>query len=286
MTSQDVRLLFALFGQPYEQDSLVSGKLASDVVMDFTHMEVTALSGEVDGNKFSGELLVSFSGAPLEVKGNLNLDSMSFPWLARFYTGSRELADNETWSQEPFDFADFEIFSGQVDFESDQLVISPELILSNTEFSLIAVPTRISVEGFTGRLVGGNLTGSAEIGVSDSRAVFKTGFKLEGGSIKELFDSDGARAVATGGFTLNGALDGAGRSWLGIISSLKGSGSYEVLSGEVSELDPTAFARIVESADQNLDLADEKIHNAFAGYLEAGSFSFEGLLANFLPPMG
>ncbi len=287
ITSEDGRPVIALLGQEFEKNREQPFSLRSNLLLDFEHMEISDLSGEIDGNRFSGNVKAGLSASPISLGGDLQISNMSLPWLINLFVGPLNM-DVPDWPRQPFDLEDFEKFSGQLGFEIHELSFFSGTELQDARFQINARPGMISLDAFEGALAGGVLTGNATFQVEEGGALFSTMFNLQNGLLEQvLFSKEGGEEDgAKGEFTLNGEMGGSGRSWRGIVSSLNGGGVYNVAPGTIRELDPAAFGRIIEAADGEMDLTDENVRQAFDGFLKSGPFVFSQSSGEFTVTAG
>lgn len=201
------------------------------------------------------------------------------------------------WSAYPLDWSGLSDFSGTLILKPSRLEFS-DLVLSDATLNLTIADGIMTANPVTGTLAGGRLTLAAKIsgGKDDLGAAKEASLDLlisaENFSIEEASQALFNKTLGKGRGDLNLSVAGKGRSWLGLVSSLEGTGSVTLEDGVLTGFDIALFNERVgalTSLDDVADLERETLDEGvtpfrqIAGTLlvETGAFSFAPTILDF-----
>ncbi|MBV1886345.1 MAG: AsmA family protein [Parvibaculaceae bacterium] len=256
-------------------------------LLEMAHLEVL-----VGSFRASGDLsIVPEEGGGHQIGGTLEFGRLSLNPLIWPTQSNRDAAQGfGLWSAHPLDWSGLAGISGALVLKPSRLEFA-DLALSDATLNLTIEDGLITANPVTGTLAGGRMTLAAKIGggVDASGAAKEATLDLlistENFSIEEASQALFDKTLGQGRGGLNLSVAGKGRSWLGLVSSLVGTGSVTLEEGVLSGFDIALFnERVGEltSLDGVADLERETLGEGatpfgqIAGTLsvDAGAFSF------------
>ena len=285
--SGDVRPLLRRFGAPGKDNQLpLPAGLSARVDRQGTRWRLSAIDGRAGSETFTGELELNLppdAGSPRRVGGRLDFDSLELAWVLAALLGEESGgASAQTWPEGPFDLSATRLIEGGLTVSINRLALPGGATAGGARFDLAMEPGIVAVRDLRARLYGGEVV--ANLRISDSRrdrgAELNAEFSLKDAVVEQFAWAPRRTPVATGTLDVNAQISGHGRSWLGLISSLEGEGSFHARDGVLRGLDPDAFVEIVKAADAGIELAEDRVLDLFQGYLAAGALpydNFEGV---------
>ena len=225
--------------------------------------------------------------------GRLSLNPLIWPTQSDLETGQAF----GLWSAHPLDWSGLEGLSGTLVLKPSRLELA-DLTLSDATLNLTIADGLITANPVTGTLAGGRVTLAAKIGGgadalgAAKEATIDVLISAENFSIEDVSQALFDKSLGEGRGNLNLSVVGKGRSWLGLVSSLVGTGSVTLEEGELSGFDIAAFNERVgalTSLDGVADLESETLGQGatpfrqLAGTLsvEAGAFRFSPTVLDF-----
>ncbi|MBZ0216185.1 MAG: hypothetical protein K8F25_06520, partial [Fimbriimonadaceae bacterium] len=194
--SDDAGAILTLFGSPPTGNGATPAQVQSRILADLARLELAELSGDIDGNRISGNLKLGYSDDPNRVGGRLELDTFALPWLSGQLTGQEFFAVGEGWTTEPFDLETDRDLSGILELAVKRVEVSQDIHLNDVSFSLELENARAEINDFKGQLASGALTGQANIEFHEGSAALQADFRLHESRLQDvLATSDGSPAA-------------------------------------------------------------------------------------------
>lgn len=258
-------------------------------LLELANLEVLVGSFRASGD-FS---IVRGNAQPHQISGELEFGRVSLnPLIWPEQTDAPTGQGFGPWSAHPLDWSGLADFSGSLVLKPSRLEFS-DLALSEATLNLTIDDGVITANPVTGTLAGGRMTLAAKIagGTDDLGAPKEAGvdvlvstenFSVEAAS-QALFD----KALGKGRGDFNLSVSGKGRSWLGLVSSLEGTGSVTLENGHLSGFDIALFNERVgtlTALDGVADLEQETLGQGATPYTQlAGTMAVEAGVFNFTP---
>lgn len=248
-----------------------------------TQWRVARLDGTAAGRPISGTLALAFDGeAPPRLEAELATERLDLAWLLAVLAGERtRLGAGTGWPEAPFSFSATRRLAGRLDIAAQRVELPWGESARDARIALQVSPGVLAVDRFSARLYGGELTLRGEIAGQEGGARFSADGALRGADVASAAWAPHAGAVASGRLDVSARVSGTGRSWLGLVSSLDGEGSFAAADGEMRGLSVAAFARTIEAARKGLDLTEDTVLAAFSGYLAAGRLPYRRFVGEF-----
>ncbi|MCC0017041.1 MAG: AsmA family protein [Rhodobiaceae bacterium] len=227
-----------------------------------------------------GTLSMGKQGRAHRIDADLSGDSASLPAIldALFGAGrfARASQDGETaFSTQPFSISLPGRFEINADLKLDHLLVAPGLTLDQAGGELVLRGDGFRLDQVSGSAHGGTARGALSLGVQSGNLVMDGRLRLEGARLEELVWQRGGRAVASGALDADVTFSGNGRSFSAIMSSLAGEGAASVSKGSIAGLNPVAFDKIVNAADQGTQIDEARAEELLAAYLDQGALDFD-----------
>lgn len=245
--------------------------------------EFADITGHVGAREVAGALALQEGRDGTRLTGHVNTDSLDAGWLLERLLGPEALAEagEGLWPGGRFDLSLAQRLSGELRVSADELVLARGLKARHARFDLATGKGEVSLQNLSGEIFGGSAEGSLRLHRQTTGATMRARLALTGAALEEVLERGAARPAANGRFDASVQLAGEGRSLRALATSLGGEGSFSAIDGQIEDLDPRAFARLISAADAGLDLEQERVRAAFAGYLDAGALSFERIEGAF-----
>ncbi|MEJ8574315.1 AsmA-like C-terminal region-containing protein [Microbaculum marinum] len=234
-----------------------------------------------------GELTFDVGGAEKIVGGSLEADRMELAWLMETLLGPQatsfpEAGSGETaWPSDALAPIEKTDWRGRIGLTTPAFGLFGGLVLTEAQTAFTFDGTRMSLEDLRGNLFGGRMAGGIDLVDAGGVVDLSGRVDLADARLEDFVWHDNSRAVATGAVSAGMEFTGRGRSLAAIASSLSGTGSFRVENGVLRRFNPNAFDQIVSAADAGLELTEEKVREAFAGHLDAGSLRFQSMEGAF-----
>ncbi len=175
------------------------------------------------------------------------------------------------WADWPFRNAALSGLMLDVRVSAEKLVLAPGAVLSDARFTVKAEDEKLTLANASGDLYGGSLQGQLEAArtASGNLAVKAKVDVSDAGLANVLRDKKG-NALAHGALSLEGTVEGEGRSPGGIISVLKGKGAWSLSKSRLVGTDPGGFSQSIDNIN---DAA--KLEGLISSSLHQGEWRFE-----------
>lgn len=260
--------------------------LEGRVALEGSTLTVHSLGGAVGSNAvgFSGS--VDLDGAAGKVLGAVTLSRASLPWLAEQALGTRRgisdlitsgvLQTAAVWNSLPFAEPAIAGLDLDLSFDVGELMVDAETALEGASGRLRFAAGDLVLEGVQGTLFDGDLTLDAAFDNTGGEIVLDMRYGVVDAALgRAIADAQGA-ALVDGRLSVGGTLHAAGRSPLGLVSSLAGEGSFTLRAGALEGVDPEAFAAAFQLVAEPGDL-----DALMAEVLTRGAMPFDGLSGGF-----
>ncbi|HSM39661.1 MAG TPA: AsmA family protein, partial [Afifellaceae bacterium] len=251
-----------------------------EATIDGTRIELALTESFINDLPANGNISVDLS-SPVRVGGDLAVGSLSVPGLASALTGQQVEPSADGWSDTPFARAVPENLEVDIRLRSEELDLGAGPLARNGTFRFGLKGSSINIDQLKADWAGGRIEGELGLTAGELGLAMSLRGSLDSVALQDVIWHKDGRSVAMG--TLGGSfsLNGRGRSMSGIVSTLNGSGSFNVRDGVIRSINPTAFSSIVRAADTGLVLNPDRVRSVFEGYLDAGSLPFERASGSF-----
>ncbi len=259
--------------------------LSGPAWLDGRTLSLELAQATFDGDPVTGALEARL-GENIAVSGSLGLPAVSMPVLLSAATG-QSLEEAKDLSSERGFVAGIPSGLGlNLDIAASVLDLGLPRIARNADFRFTFGDGGVTIDGLRADFAGGKLRAAAAAVPQNGTMNFRLRAALDDARLEEIAWRAGDRAVAQGGLDLSFAVDGRGRAPAGIVSTLKGSGTFTVTNGLARSINPQAFGSIIRAADAGLKLDAEAVRKVFAGHLDAGTLAFERATGSFAVTSG
>lgn len=233
----------------------------------FSDIEAVAgtfrLSGALNWREGGAESLPHLSGA-VEVS-RLALD----PVL------SAGVAPGDVWPTAPLDWRALGAFTADVDFKADRMSLA-DIPVEEVESHIAVQEGVLSVSPFTGMFAESRMTLGARFEGGETEPALDLKLSIEQADMAQASALAFGAPAGQGRLALDMQLEGKGRSWLALVSSLSGSGKFAAEEGHLNGFDLAAFSSGLAALHEPDDFAVLKETT-----LEEGQTPFERVAAGF-----
>jgi hypothetical protein len=216
------------------------------------------LAFDIAGKEVTGRLTFATSGNHRSVEGRLKVGdtkvaTLLLPLLDQRLAGmsAAKAAVVDTtdmlWPDEPFDFALFDQFDGQVQVEAGRLALAERVSLSPAVLKIAVKNGRLET-ALEGTGMSGKWTGAASLERSGNSIVVTGMLHLADGSLDRMAIDSTGRPHLTGPVQASLTFHGQGSSPRDIVTSLQGSGTLDIGEAFLAHLSPDAALSAVERA--------------------------------------
>ena len=269
-------------------------EIAAGVSGTRERVDLTEILISVNDYRAQGTMSAQETAGDWRATGELVADAVVIPWLVSAVLGSGAFPDelpdkvfgDPAWPREAFGDFRFPGVRARIDIATPRLELAYDFGIDEASLVLAIDPQRIAFENMRGVLWGGDASGDLTLRDEAGSLRLDTQFSLAGADIAEIVWQREGRSVATGEVDLSVELSGDGRSQMGLVSTLSGSGSFEIRSGVLRSMNPQAFDQIVNATDAGMELDENQVKEVFTGHLDAGVLTFETLSGAFAVSSG
>jgi AsmA family/AsmA-like C-terminal region len=232
------------------------------------------LNGTLAGVGIKGELGIGVTG-PLRMTGDLAVASLDLPATIGAMVGFPRASTNDSaWSADPFEAGALGAASGHIAIKAAQVALNSRLSARDVRAVLDLHQSELAVTDIDGGLARGRISGDFGFGRSDDETSAHSHFKLADVDAAELLGG-GGRSPLAGKLSAELGLEGAGRSPIALVGSLKGEGKLTLRDGSVARFDPAAFDVVTRAVDQGLPIDAARVGERMEAALAAGALPVE-----------
>lgn len=214
--------------------------LSTDVQADGAALALTNLETVAGNFHLSGDATYGAGGEDklpqLSAKLEVNVIDLT-PVFAT--TGA---ADRTAWPAAPLDWSVLGTFDGDVALKAGTLKLGT-LRLDRNDMRLTLAKGVLSATPFKARFADGNATIGARFeGDASGEPGIGLNIAVEGADIALVGPQVFGASFGTGRIDINAELEGQGRSWLALVSSVSGAGSFRTRSAGLAPMNLPAFS--------------------------------------------
>ena len=260
----------------------VSLKASLDIAPD--RYALSAIGGTIDDNGVSGQLSLARGEPVTRIDGALALDKLDMAWLGEAVFGPDVADATGGLSDIPFGNAYFGTAEAKVDLQAAAFDIGIFEPVTAMAGKLDLRGGGLALNGISGRLMGGTLTGDMRLGNTDGNGYFQTQLGLAGATLPDTIWKAGDRPVVAGGFDLGLVVETTADTAAGLKSQASGSGMITLKSPTFAGLDLGFSDELLAWADAqgteiNNDAIAAEVQNLL--FSTAGSFRADDIAIPF-----
>lgn len=234
---------------------------SSDVKRDATGLALSNLEGVAGNLHLSGEASWSAptdAGKKPSLAGKFEANALDLSSV--FATTASD--QGSLWPTAALDWSVLGTFDGNVELKTKALKLGG-LRLDNSDMHLTLADGVLSATPFTAKFADGTATVGARIDSGkNGEAGIGLSVAVEGADIALVGPEVFGTSFGTGRTDINAELNGQGRSWLALISSISGTGTLKTRNAGLAPLDVPAFSaglKTLKSLDQFTALEGETL---------------------------
>ncbi len=282
--SGDITPVIDLLNIPRKGNDDIPVSLKGFVIASGTGLEITSMTGQIDGSAVSGDVDLGLTGAATRIDGDISAGAISLPWFLTLFVGedTGAIADSaDRWPTTPFDLSALNNFVGTLGIEADKASLGRGIEVEMLAFDLVAAQQQVRFENLSAKR--GDVAIEADLklaGEGGGQVATTFRLKLDGGDLRDYLVRPDDGFYAKGSFMLSGQVSGTGRSWRGVVASLNGDGALQVGPGDISRLDPSAFSRILIDVDDQeipLEISEDIVASILGNYLDESALVHDGV---------
>ncbi|MEM8645080.1 MAG: AsmA family protein [Pseudomonadota bacterium] len=257
-------------GVAFEGEAALAAQFDGDSrryrIAGFT-MDLPGIKGRFDGSLTPKNDTFQLSGAgrfdTLDLGSALGLLTLGPPL---------EGAPGEAfWADRPFRSTALSDLMLDVRVSTEKLVLAPGAVLNDARFTVKAEDDKLTIANGSGDLYGGSLQGGLEAArTASGNLAVKARVDLSDAALADVLRDKGGKPLAHGTLSLEGNVEGEGRSPGGIISVLKGNGAWALGNSRLVGTDPGGFSQSIDNID---DAA--KLEGLISTSLHQGEWRFQ-----------
>lgn len=247
----------------------------SQVDVDGGLYVLSGLSGEIAGERASGDLNIQTREGLSHVTGGLSLRSLDLAALAEVVVGSPALeGSGPGWPTAPFAQAVSAPISTDIEVSATTLRAGVFGSASDARLQMRLGREGLSLSDVNASMAGGRLSGIFDFRNDAGTGLMSGQLRIGDASVPMLMGNNDVE----GTIDLSATVTGSGKSIDAVIASLAGSGTARVTGLSVNGADPSAFGALLEAADQFGPEIDAQATAQFApAIVQGGAFSADRL---------
>lgn len=271
VVSQDAALALMLTGVEVPPSAAgVPLQLRFDIAKQGGSLDLTGISGSIDGEAVEGRVGFDFSGAKPRFALSADAGSVSLPSLLGMLVAWQRTPSteemlgaigpdaSELWPSRGFALGPIETAEGEIKLQAGTLSLGSAVKVDDATLTASIGKDGLSVTELKGRLFGGDLAASGALSPRGNGAELSAQAEVKGGRLEQLAKSVTGAGLAKGPFDLALSLQGEGLSPPGLVAGLSGEGSLALGAGALQSLSPVPLRRVVATAANKTIKADKE----------------------------
>ena len=249
--------------------------LATDLQSSFVKsggtLRFDALKGKAADIEMSGDIAFDTWQSAPRATGKLALSDVDLGWLGEMALGQGTLAENlDGWPSASFAAEGMAPLQGSIDLEAKRAGLRGLGEVADVRALLVFDKSALGLRNFSGRYLGGALSGSGEIKNDKGTALLTGDFRLAGARIEEIAPQQNVR----GGADISGSIAATGKSAAALMSSITGAGVAKGTGVEIKGINPGGLGGIL-AATENAGLAPiaASVERAVSRSMQDGSLA-------------
>lgn len=209
-------------------------------------LRLTSVNGAVADSGVSADISISLGARPVKIDGKAAVSRLDLGFLGETLLGAATLAGEGTdWPEAKFSERGFFDLEGLLSVSADSAAIGADAAMSGAEFLLGIKDNEINLTNFSASYRGGALKGSLSAKNNVGTGLVNADFTLFGAPIPELT----GQGTMSGLADIAGTVSATGKSALGIVSALSGTGTLKLRDVEITGINPSGLRSLVEKAE-------------------------------------
>ncbi len=236
--------------------------LSTDARIDKDALALVSLETVAGNFHLSGDATYRYDAesGPASLTGRLEANALD---LTPLFTAGRDAADGY-WPSSALDWSALDRFDGTVELKAGRIALGT-LRLDQNDLHVALAKGVLSASPFTAKFADGRATIGARIeGGASGEPGIGLAVTVEGADIAVLGPQAFGASFGTGRIDIDARLEGQGRSWLALVSSASGTGSFRTRSMGLTPLDVPRFSdglKALKSLDAFAALEEETLKN-------------------------
>jgi hypothetical protein len=249
----------------------LAADLESSFVKSGSALRFASLKGKAADIDVSGDISFDmWQGAP-RATGKLALSYVDLGWLGEMALGQGTLgASIDGWPKASFAADGMAPLQGSIDIVATKAYMRGLGEAADVATLLVFDKSAIGLRGFSGRYLGGALTGSGEIKNDKGTGLLTGDFRLAGARIEEIAPQESVRGSAD----ISGSASATGKSAAALMASITGAGAAKGQNIEIKGVNPGGLAGIL-AVTENGGQAPESavVEKAMAQSMRGGALT-------------
>ena len=260
--------LFGLGASP--SASAVPLDLSAEVAKTASVIDLTSISGEVDGVPITGSAHFDLGGEQPRFNLAAKADFASLPALlgslvawqrtpsTETLLGSLNQSASDVWPARGFALEAIGSADGEIRIEANTLALGAPFKVEDATLIANVSEQGLAVIDLQGRLFGGSFSASGTLVPKGTGAELKAHAELATGRMDQLSRAIAGRVLAKGPFTFVMDVSGEGLSPPGLVAGLSGDGALFLDPGALQALSPEPLKRVAVEANRSEKLKLDK----------------------------
>ncbi len=260
--------LFGLGASP--SAAAVPLDLSAEVAKTASVIDLTSISGEIDGVPITGSAHFDLGGEQPRFNLTAKADFASLPALlgslvawqrtpsTETLLGSLNQSASDMWPARGFALDALGSADGEIRIEANTLALGAPFKVEDATLIANVSEQGLSVTDLQGRLFGGAFTASGTLVPKGTGAELKAHAELASGRMDQLSQALAGRVLAKGPFTFVMDVSGEGLSPPGLVAGLGGDGALFLDPGALQALSPEPLKRVAVEANRTKKLRLDK----------------------------
>jgi hypothetical protein len=244
--------------------------LSAEVAKTASVIDLTSISGEVDGVPVAGSARFDLGGEQPRFNLSAKTDFASLPALlgslvawqrtpsTETLLGSINQSASDVWPARGFALEALGSADGEIRIEANTLALGAPFKVEDATLIASVSEQGLSVTDLQGRLFGGSFAASGTLVPKGTGAELNAHAELAGGRMDQLSQALAGRVLAKGPFTFVMDASGEGLSPPGLVAGLSGDGALFLDPGALQALSPEPLKRVAVEANRSKKLKLDK----------------------------
>lgn len=225
---------------------------------------ITEISGQIAGNKIAGDLTYQFLELQRpRLSGELELSRLPVPLIAASVFGFSDLLGSgfaNLGVDREFQTAGVTGYDARVRLSAETIVTGFGFSGERASSELVMFDGATDLNELRFDAFGGQFNGGISLKNTERTVLGSLRYSLVDADLARILDATGLEHSAKGKVTINGSAETSGRSQSAMLSNLSGNGVVAVKNAEITDVDPTAFPKILLETDvEGFEISPERV---------------------------
>ncbi|RWX78451.1 AsmA family protein [Neorhizobium lilium] len=246
-------------------------KVEGDVKLSLERVDVTAVTGNMADNGFSGAFSIDRKAPGLPATGSLQADALDLPWLAEAVYGPLTDAATDEFSAKPFARPIFGGADVSLDVKAGSLHAGALGTAKDFKGKVTYRGGGMTIDDASGEWFGGKLGGRLMMSNGEGAGILQLRLSAENADLGPLVWASGGKPVATGRMSFGLSAESTGKTLSELLHAASGSGELRLKDLGIDGLNAEALKPLMAAADKlQGEITEERVRPLVPPLIHAG----------------